>query len=135
MGMIAGSREHGSFDLEAVLRGALWGFLFIAGVAVAIAFLVPVYSPLEQFIYLHDDAIRWGIYVLAALLSGVVAGARAGTMGLLHGALAALGSFLLLALASGILSGVPNLFDFGLRVAVNLAVGGLGGIMGVNLSD
>lgn len=133
--MIAGSQETGSFDFEAVMRGALWGFLFMAGVAAAIALWAPKFPALQQYIYLHDDAIRWAVYALAALLSGLVAGQRAGTMGLVHGSLAALGSFLILALVSGILTGIPNIWDFGVRVVVNLIVGGLGGILGANLAD
>lgn len=133
--MIAGSRETGSFDFEAILRGALWGFLFMVTVALAVAFVAPKFPALQQYIYLHDDAIRWVVYGIAALISGFVAGQRAGTLGLVHGALAALGSFLILALVSGILSGTPNIWDFGLRVLVNLMIGGLGGIVGANLAD
>lgn len=133
--MIAGSRETGSFDFEAVLRGALWGFIFLAAVAVVIAFVTPTVPALQEYIQLHDDPIRWVVYGIAALLAGFVAGQRAGTKGLVHGALAALGSFLILALVSGILSGTPNIWDFGLRVVVNVILGGLGGIIGTNLAE
>lgn len=133
--MIAGSRETGSFDFEAVLRGALWGFLFMVAVALIIAFWGPSFPALEQYYYLHDDPIRWVVSGIAALIAGFVAGRRAGTLGLVHGAVAALGSFLILALVSGILSGTPNVWDFGLRVVVSVIVGGLGGILGANMAD
>lgn len=133
--MIAGSRETGSFDWEAVLRGALWGFVFLAAVALIVAFVTPTVPALQEYIQLHDDPIRWIVYGIAALFAGFVAGQRAGARGLLHGALAALGSFLLLALISGILSGTPNIWDFGLRVVINVILGGLGGIIGANLAE
>lgn len=133
--MIAGSRETGSFDFEAVLRGALWGFLFYVGVVLILSFVTPTMPALQEYIQTHDAPIRWIVFGTEALIAGFVAGQRAGTRGLVHGALAAVGSTLILVLASLILVGTPNVWDLGLRIVVNLGLGGLGGIIGANLAD
>lgn len=131
--MVGGSRETRTVDFEAIVRGALWGFLFLAAVALLLAFLGPLFPAVQSFIELHDAPVRWVVYGIASLLAGYVAGARAGAMGFLHGALAALGSTLLLAVVSGVLSGMPNLWDFASKGLVNVALGGLGGILGANV--
>lgn len=133
--MIARNRDAGSFDFEATLRGSLWGFLLMAAFAVFVAVIAPLYPALEQFYYLNDEPIRWTIWGLASFVAGLVAGRRAGTLGLLHGALAAIGAFVLLAIVSAILSGTPNIWHFGLRVLVSVVVGGLGGIIGANMAE
>jgi putative membrane protein (TIGR04086 family) len=133
MGMVGGSRETRTVDFAAIVRGALWGFLFFAAVALGIALLGPLVPSVQSFIEMHDAQVRWVVYGVGGLLAGYAAGARAGSMGFVHGALAALGSTLLLAVVSGILSGTPNAGEFAMRAAVNVAMGGLGGIMGANV--
>lgn len=132
--MVGGSREIRSVDFEAIVRGAVWGFLFYAVVGIGLSLLAGALPALQSFVDLHDALVGWAIYGVAGLVAGYVAGSRAGSLGFVHGAVAALGSTVLLAVASGVLLGIPNVGAFTMRAAVNVAMGGLGGILGANVA-
>ncbi len=114
---------------SAVWRGTLTGLL----TAVAGAILLAASLYLTDFPQRHNPYFLQGIALVSSAAAGYVAGRRAQTGGLLHGAAAGVGFFVvgsLLGLA--FFGGVAPAGFLLTRLALAAVVGAIAGVMGIN---
>ncbi len=118
------------FQASASATGALAGLVALVLLGTVLALILYRYP-------ISADAANWTIFgtrILAYVVAGLVAGRSAGDSGMLHGAVAGLLQLILaLAIALLVQEGWPATSVLLSQLALALAAGGLGGIVGVNL--
>jgi putative membrane protein (TIGR04086 family) len=126
------SRFQSPVNIQAIVAGALWGFVFLLGLIFLISFVAPLIPGLVPLTEEYPRQTQIVLHGSSALVAGLVAGRRSSALGWLHGALAAVGGLLLAVLASGIVGQFPYLRDIWDRILLTMGLGALSGIIGIN---
>jgi putative membrane protein (TIGR04086 family) len=126
------SRFQSPVNIQAIVAGTLWGFLFLLALIFLISFVFPLIPGLVPLIEEYQRQTQLVLHASTALAAGLVAGRRSPALGWLHGALAAVGALLLAILASGVVGHFPYLRDLWDRLLITVALGALAGIIGIN---
>jgi putative membrane protein (TIGR04086 family) len=127
-----GSEGEGSAPAGIDLGAARFGA--VAGLALLVL-LSLLQGLLGWFVTLPDlweQASLWAAQGLSTLAAGIWAARRAEGSGLLHGALAGLSVALVIAAATGVRGALPEWSVLLTRCGLAAALGGLGGIAGLN---
>lgn len=127
-----GEDDAGSgFDLSAVGSGVLWGMMLML-VGALLQGIMAYRSPLSPG---AEAFWNYGWQGMGALLSGFMAGRRAGGSGWLHGSIAGAGMALAVAGVMGVLTDLPAMAGLLKGLGGGAGLGALAGIAGVNFGN